>query len=452
MSARNTYLLLFFALLVLLPYFLLCYYIVPLADDYCFAWEALRQPSLFQAWKLQYQHWSGRYSANALVLLHPFNHGGLSTYQWAAVFINTIGIGVNFFLAKKVVASFSQALLAAMVVQLFLLFQLPVLSEGVYWYVGYCVYYLSNLCFGVFALLLYELIFASPYYRKIGAFVVSIPLLIALVGFNEPVLVLTCGLLLFLSVKLLQKNHPAQFFVSVLFAVSLLSASAAIFAPGNFVRASQAAHHIQTIKALLMAHVQMLRFVADWVSNLPFVLLSLFVILYTKKSTCTFYLGIRQLLLAIYLVLLVCIFFPYFFTGILGQHRTLNLAYWFFIPLCFLLLEAVARKYALVERLQFLKGTKTAFILVAVSLLIMAVTKNGYQLAYDFSKGNLKSYKTELLQREQLVQRHWNDTLFHLPPIKNRPASIFLYDENDPSMKWQEKCVMEYYKTLQLYR
>ena len=195
-----------------------------------------------------------------------------------------------------------------------------------------------------------------------------------------------------------------------------------------------------------MTQVQLLRFVADWISNLPFTLLGLLVLVNAKKIVLPFSLRIWQLLLAIYTVLFVSLFFPYFFTGVLGQHRTLNFAYWFFIPLCVLLLKEISEKQELHVRLQFLQTPKVSFVLIAVSLLLMAITKNGYNLAYDFSKGNLQAYKTELLQRELLAQGHLSDTAFHLPSIKNRPASIFLYDETDPKIWWQEKCVMEYYR------
>ena len=195
-----------------------------------------------------------------------------------------------------------------------------------------------------------------------------------------------------------------------------------------------------------MTHLQIIRFVADWISNLPFIFLSIVVMVRAGRLSTSWIDSIRLwwLVAAIYVIMLCCIALPYWFTGILGQQRTVNLAYCFFIPLVFLALVKISRSRFVFRLFSFLSSDRAIFTLVVISVIFMAITRNGYKLGYDIAYGSLPAYHAEQVQRQQLLLDHLHDDVYRLPALVHRPLSITLYDELNPKFYWAEDCQRQY--------
>ena len=101
MKPALKYFIIFLLVAALLPYFAICFYAFPFADDFCFGWTASENISFAQKFLNQYLYWNGRYSADVLVNLHPMVHGGVTNYQIliaASLFLTPV---VLYFLAKE---------------------------------------------------------------------------------------------------------------------------------------------------------------------------------------------------------------------------------------------------------------------------------------------------------------------------------------------------------------
>ncbi|MCW3124767.1 MAG: hypothetical protein JWO03_425, partial [Bacteroidetes bacterium] len=217
-------------------------------------------------------------------------------------------------------------------------------------------------------------------------------------------------------------------------------------APGNTIRAGQFHFDRSIVKVILMSHLQILRFAADWISDLPFIFLSIVVVIRAGTLNTRWIDSIKLwwIGLALYLVMLLCIILPYWFTGVLGQQRTVNMSYYFFLPLIFLILVKISRSRFVFNILSLMSSDRIITAMVVAAIIFMAITKNGYKLGYDIAYGILPKYKAEQIAREELLRNNLHNDSFKLEPVQNRPLSITLYDERNPKFYWAEKCEKEY--------
>ena len=442
-SRKHIILLFVLLLAALAPYCYAACYIVPLADDYSNGWEALRHPDLISAVSYMYHKWSGRYTAHLLVMLNPFIKWGTTGYELASLLMIATGIGVNYAVIRRIISNEAGRWLAALTIQLLFLFQLPDLSEGIYWYNGYMLYYLPGLVFAVCILLVTDILDDGMSYVK-G--LLALILILIMAGFNEPMAVISLLFFTALSVFAFRRYPRARLFTILCFGVAFIGVLLVWRAPGNNIRASQFHFDRNILKIVLMTHLQILRFVADWVSNLPFIFLSIVVIIRAEKINARWADSIRLWWIgtALYIVMLLCIMLPYWFTGVLGQQRTVNMAYFFFIPLVFVTLVKISRARFAFRVLSFMSSERVMVMIVAVSIFFMALTKNGYKLGYDIAYGTFPKYKAEQIAREEIIRRNLHNDTFRPDPIQNRPLSITLYDERNPKFYWADQCEKTY--------
>ncbi len=440
MNKKHILLLIAAAITALLPYVCACLYIVPLADDYCNAWEALRYADLLAGVQHLYLKMNGRFASHFFLLLVPMD---LVYYRLAAFVVMIASIAVYYWAASRLISSRLSALLTALVLELFFLFQLPDLSEGAYWYSGYMIYQLSALVFISTILLVHSVVkntSSNSTLRFVKALIAA-ALAFITAGFNEPIAVISFLYFLSLTALAIFQKKPWNL-LGLYWLVSTAGMLVLVYSPGSAIRASH--YHIDrsVIKVLAMTHLQIIRFAADWVSNLPFVLLALIVLVRADRVRTGILKSIKLwwLIAAIYLVFLSCILLPYWFTGMLGQQRTVDLAYYLIIPLAILSLIKISQSKFYFTLLSFLSGQRMITAFIAAAIFFMAVTKNGYKISYDLVSGTLPQYAAEQQGRAQLLSVHLHEDSYKLPPVEHKPLSITLYDESRPDMQWVQKC------------
>ena len=168
---------LLFLVAAALPFFAVCFYALPFADDFCFAWTAAEKIPFAQKFLNQYLFWNGRYTADVLVNFHPLRSGKIFFYQLTLFLSLLFTPLLLFFLMKRFLQQNIQAALASLIIFLLYLQLLPNLSEGVYWFIGIANYHVGNLC------LTAHFVFA---FRKNKIHrLTSVVFLLAAVGFNE---------------------------------------------------------------------------------------------------------------------------------------------------------------------------------------------------------------------------------------------------------------------------
>ncbi|HLP19936.1 MAG TPA: DUF6056 family protein [Chitinophagales bacterium] len=459
-TARYFILLLLIAALV--PYLVVCFYAFPFADDFCFGWTASEKIPFIQKILNQYLLWNGRYTADVLVNVHPLISGKIIYYQ-LAVFFSLLAMPVvvygwidAVFSAAKIQDSSPRipiaigtaqndkrffVMLASLFVTLFYLNYQPNITEGIYWYIGVVNYHLGNLLLLLQVTLMLRASSATGK-AKIILHAASLLLLFISVGFNE------VGALLI----------PAFYFAFAIFncrlqtvdcrlgvaycAVAIISSAFVFFSPGNFVRANEFEGRYDLLHSLVYSTAQTVRFLAQWMLNVPFVLLSAMVVANVDRFKIRMAIDYRVLLVVMLFVVFAGSFLPYFATGILGQHRTINYVFFFFILLWLLFLISVSERFSLFDKLLPLKKDKAVVMLLGISILLMAITGNGVKMLSDFKHGKFRKYEEGFYQRQAGVMQNPNAPIKKLETI---PATFTVVDVRCDTTFWVDKCMKKYY-------
>ena len=441
------YFILFLLVVALLPYFVICFYALPFADDFCFGWTASENISFLQKFLNQYLYWNGRYTADALVNLNPLVTEKIINYQ-LAVFISLAATPVViYFFIKEVGIAFqcsmvnSQWLMISMLITLVYLNYQPNITEGIYWFIGISNYHLCNLLFLVQITLLLKS-FSVEGLSKILLQALSLLLLIVSIGFNEIGAMLIPALYLCLAVVNRQSSMVNRQVLVVFTLVAFFASGFVFFSPGNFVRTQEFENRYDLLHSLLYSLAQTARFIAEWILNVPFVLLSLLVLANTDKVRSKTTIDYKLLVVAMLFVVFVGSFLPYFATGVLGQHRTINFVFFFFILLWVLVLLSVSEKSLLYKNLERVKNEMVIVGLLLVSILLMAITGNGIKIIADFKQGNFKKYEIAFVEREKEILKNPAEPIKKLSVI---PNTFQIVDVREDSTWWVDKCMKKYY-------
>jgi hypothetical protein len=437
-------------LLILSPWCFIAFFAHPIADDYCYA-NVSRTSFLFQEYCKQYMTWNGRYSSNLFVLLNPILHN-LFLYQLLSLFL-LIFTWFSYFIFIKTLLKESQysrwsGLISLTLVELYL-FQMPSVAEGFYWYTGAITYQAANALALIYFAMLIQFARRQYFISKPLHLLLSGLLLVFIIGFNETVLLFLAGMHWLLIVAILKNEAIRKEFSTVivfLFLICVVAAGVVILAPGNAVRSSFFPGNHELMHSLMMGIFQTLRFSSDWISNLPFIGLSVLVFplmkrlstqdtLFARLFVCP--IGISTALLL--LIVFAGVFPAYWNTRILGQYRTVNAAYFFFIPAWFFNLGCWSRYIA--ERqitFSFSMGKNARFLLFLLVVLAMAFTKNGYFITTDLLYQKVNAFDSEMRMRNALMNAAANKGIqaIDLPPLKSKPNTLFVQDLNPDSMHW----------------
>lgn len=402
------------ALLVLsvAPYLWLAAYAHPVADDYCYAAKSAGQ-TLWQ-WSMgEWLYWNGRYASNLLMIHGPLTWSGnmLAGYRLMPLVLIALTFLGAWFLLRRLTRhalSSPQELLAVLCFLLLYLNLMPDLGEGFYWYTGAITYQLGSI---LLLLHLGLLVPANGNGVARGAlFLLNAVLAVVVVGMDEIHMLLMLCLHVVRTVWLIANRKQAWGAVFLLLAViggSLLM----YLAPGNAVRAAMFADTHRLWWSLGMSALQSLRFIGAWLLS-PALLV--FGVLYIPlhRWLCGRIPGFLALLrtppwiaaLLPFLLVAATTFPAYWNTGLLGQHRTINVACIFFIPLAFLNLALWLERGALGRIAAWAPSGRTQAYPVVLALVALNLTGNGFAANADLLGGRAAAYDRVMTGREAEVR------------------------------------------------
>ncbi|HRG90266.1 MAG TPA: DUF6056 family protein [Chitinophagales bacterium] len=460
MTKFTRYVVILLLIAALIPYLVICFYALPFADDFCFGWTASAPIPFVQRFLNQYLLWNGRYTADVLVNLHPLVSGKIMYYQLSSLvaivampvvvyhLIITLSIDTTiqdsslrraYVRNDKTLKTY--ATVSALIITLFYLAYQPNITEGIYWYIGIANYHWGNLLVVVQLTLLLKALTATGKTKHI-LHTLSLLLLVIAVGFNEIgaliVPLFYCSLWAF-GCRLQTANCRLWALYS---GVAIVASAFVFFSPGNFVRANEFEGRYDLIHSLFYSTLQTVRFMAQWMLNVPFVLLSAVVLANADRMKLKSAVDFRLLLIAMLLVIFAGSFLPYYATGMLGQHRTINYVFFFFILLWVLLLFSVSVRFNLPDKLQPLQKNSTITLLLLTSVLLIAVTGNGVKLLSDIKHDTLRKYETKFYKRQAAVLQHPDRPIEKLETV---PAIFTIVDVRSDTTWWVDKCMKKYY-------
>ncbi len=440
MKPSLKYFVLFLLVVALAPFFIICFYALPFADDFCFGWTASENISFLQKFLNQYLYWNGRYTADVLVNLHPLVSGKILNYQ-LAIFVSLIATPfVLWLFIRCLISDFIVSFIASLFITLLYLNYQPNFTEGVYWFIGISNYHLCILLFLLQLTILLKSISAKGRIKLFFQFVSGL-LLIASVGFNE----IGAMLIPFFYVSIAvfnRKQEKEEKKLWIVFAlVAFLASAFVFFSPGNFVRTHEFENRFDLLHSLFYASLQTVRFLAKWILNVPLLLMSLLVIIYADKIKNR-QIDYRLLLAGLLIVVFTGSFLPYFATGVLGQHRTINFVFFFFILFWILFLLSVSEKFLLHQKFAVFKNEKATVVVLTVSILIMMVTGNSFKIINDLRQDNFRKYETIFIERETSILQNPSAII---KKLKIMPATFTVVDVRSDTAWWVDKCMKKYY-------
>lgn len=448
---EKSHLLLFAVFLAILPYCYLSFFANPSSDDFGFAAQAKNNDLLFLI-KQTYLYWNGRYVSNIFIYLNPISFDSLIGYKVVPVLIIILFCLANFICISQLIYKRKKVIQLALSLVLSLLFlhNMPIISEGIYWYTGSIIYMLGIIVLLFYFALLIKIIREN---KKGGYTIFSIFLLFLACGFNE---VLTLLIIFFLAVLLFlfyKNRFEGKKIILIQFLFSTLFVVLVVFSPGNAIRgeAYQNAHNF--FHSFIYSVLQVGRFSFLWMASIPLFAASFIYFQVNKKVReenqlfkNSFYLNRWVSLLILLGVIFICVFPAYWATGILGQHRTLNVAYFFFLIMWFVNLTVWYNHYQNKLRFEFTNDIK---IMLSMFLLVgIIATGNGYYSLKDIISGSAKKYDTQLKARFEILDKakELEEKQVLIPQIRVQPKCLFVSDITNNPQDWTSEAYNLYFR------
>lgn len=435
------------------PFLWVAFYCHPSADDYAYAWSS-KEFGIIASCKRDYFNWNGRYFSNVLMFCNPIAFNSFKGYQYIPLLLILFTFfSMWFFLIEVFKGFLSKIQLVSWSLLLCLLFliQMPQLAQGIYWYTGAVSY--QGACILTLIYITHLLRFTRKTFfinRQSDAILLGLELF-CIVGFNETAMLQ----LLFLHFLCLIYYRPKWFIA--LSAVLVVSALIVVFAPGNEGRSAHFKNAHQLLHSLGYSGIQTLRFLLTWISSYPLFFSSLLFIpialkLHSVKSFFLNKLSIPPKLSLLILVglIFISVFPAYWSTGILGQHRTLNAACFFFILYWFVNLYVWIVSYSqhqLLLRLEEMSThfKNTLFLLLFCSLFIRG---NLLHVSKDIVKGTANLYHIEMQQRYTNIASCKSAASKYclLDSLSNIPISIYSFDISSDTTDWINRGEAAYFR------
>lgn len=438
--------------LALARYAAACFFIHPFGDDFSYAVAGMRH-GFMDRLRDEYLLWNGRWASNPMVLRGPLLLGlerGLVLYR--AVPVLLLGLA---WLGWRSVAratlpglSRGDAMLAASLLLLTALQAMPDIGEGLYWYTGSVSYFIpASLTLFLLAgwIRAWRSVWGMSrlFWARQGALAVGIA------GFNETHMVL----LVLLHALLLGWHRARQRswhagLAAVLLAV-LGAAAIMALAPGNAVRAAQFPLRGDALRSVAWGAAQTARFMLPWLISMAVLVAAVLTSAQGSwlRERADWLMRIHRrgvLTLAAVIVLLVfaAMALPYWTTGLLGQHRTVNAAWLFVAPLMLLAL------------LRFLLASSwlgaspvPGKALWGLFFLGVFVTGSGGRLSSDLLSGRFARFDAQVRSRYALIEaaKARDAGALVLPALVDPPSTAHYLDAGADPDGWINRSMAQYF-------
>jgi hypothetical protein len=445
---KKKYFLLFFLLLAILPYCYLSFFANPSADDFSLSGQA-QQNDFFHLMYHNYFFWNGRYISNIFIYLNPIRFGSFIIYKSVPFLMIGLLVFVNFSLVKQILNEGRNNLIFSLVLTLLYLHNMPIISEGIYWFTGSVIYLL-----GIIILLFYLSVLIKTVRgdAKWNVFFLCLLLFLAC-GFNEVLTLLIVFLLGVLAYVFYKNNLPKKRLIGFQFLFSIAFASIMIFSPGNSFRQEFYENTHNFFHSFLYSFLQTGRFSFTWITSIPLISASFLYFSINKKMRekaklfqSSFYLSRWMSVSLLFLIIFICVFPPYWATGVLGQHRTLNVAYFFFLIMWFINLTVWYNYYQ--KKLAFSLTKNIERILFGFLVVGLLITSNGYGALSDVFSGSASNYNKQMNSRYARLEefRRSKEEKIVFIQIKNPPKCLFVSDITTNPNDWTNQAYNLYFR------
>ena len=443
---------------VLALYIWLARYVHPFADDWSYAVAGMRTELLPRLWD-EYHLWNGRYFSNILVLRGPMVLGlerGLTLYRLVPVVLMLLTWAGAYAFIRAITANAierGRALLGGLLFVVVFLNVMPDLSEGVYWYTGSVTYQLAN-ALSLFVVACWAVVLRSAEEHRPWHLIAIALLTVVIIGSNElhmVFIVLLHGALLAFQYRSSGRVHRA---LAALLLLSLLCAAVVYLAPGNEMRGGQFPERQRFFHSMLWGAIQTGRFLLTWIFSPALLLLSVLYIpigrwlsgrvpLFADAFGLKPWMALVIVVVPVYLAMAL----PYWSTGMLGQHRTVNTTLFCFIPLWLMALTVldthIFQKRGLgIDMIE--RGRTGLCVVLLISLLF---TRSGGAIVSDIANRRLVAYDTCVREHYDLIKQARDSGAGEVivPEVADPPHSLHVLLPGADPAHWANRSLAHYF-------
>jgi hypothetical protein len=400
--------------LAVLPFFVISAFVNPLYDDFSYSNNVLRI-GFFDSQINLYHQWAGRYFSNLLLSLNPIIWGNFTLYKIVPIVLILLTfLSIYCFLTALLKQSLERSakLIGAAILTILYLNGMPDTLDGIYWITGSLSYQFANVLTLFFLALMLKAL-ENHQKPKILPIILSYFLIIAIVGSSET----SMFFLLFINgaitaVSFYLKTRHRWIWLG-LWSLTMFCSFIVISSPGNEIRSSFFANRHRFFYSIGMASAQEIRFLATWLTHPAFILatilsLPLIAKILDKPELSKKYVSIHPIVSTVLLLgLIFCgLFPPYWATGMLGQHRSVNVAYFFFLIGWFLLLPHWVAYFKQKDFMLSFELPKFVYLLGLPMLLIaLFATNNSREVWIDLVSGIAFKYDREMRVRNKQFEQ-----------------------------------------------
>lgn len=457
MSEKNsaTYYLLAI-LFLLLPFLIISIYNHPSADDFSYS-DFANRLGFWNAQIENYYIWTGRYTATALLTVNPLDYTNLILYRvLPVILLISFSFSVYYFLNKLLINSRRRDIIVLTFLILFLyIYYTPNITEAFYWMAGSITYQLASILSLLLFSMFLDLFRIKDRKKKIFLTIPASFLCVAIVGLNETsMLILVMITFILFATNFYIKKEPDPVLL-ILFLVTAAASAVVILAPGNLVRMAEKPGRFQLLFSITGSIKTTLLYIAGWLPML-LIFIALFSPLLNRLAgniKARFplenfkFIHLLSLALAFLSFIILCFFPSYWSQGGKPPARTVNVIYLLFIfgsfalsVLFFLLLQNLQRPVSEIPH-----PIRISMVIAALAILI--VKPNNIRKVYqDLLSGSAYRYNIEMNQRYNLLEKCDSECV--VPPIKNRPFTLFAYDlaaKPSDEIYWYNKHLGDYF-------
>lgn len=436
-------------------YVLVAFFTHPFGDDFSYAVAGMRTELLPRLWD-EYQLWNGRWASNPLVLKGPLVLGldhGLPIYRMVPIALLALTWAGGRAMIRSLATGLSCAdeRIGASLLLLLAVHLMPDPGEGIFWYTG-GISYLLPAALTWFLLAVYARAWRNGWRIAHGRALLAALLAAFIAGCNELHMVFMVLLHAILVVWRWRESRTVDRGLVMIMCVVLLAAAVMLLAPGNGGRGGQFPLRHDLFRTLGWGAAQTGRFLATWILS-PVLLLSslLFLAGWDRIRLDATWLDASRLprpgpfAIGIIALVFVAMALPYWATGLLGQHRTVNAALLLFLPLWFLLLASVRAAWR-----RALPPLSKPFHRLAWLLLISALlfTGGGGRTTNDLLSGRLRAFDQQVMARYAMITeaRNRGDTRVVLRSLRDAPWTVHYLDAGADPAGWVNRSIAYYFQ------
>jgi hypothetical protein len=260
-------------------------------------------------------------------------------------------------------------------------------------------------------------------------------LLVFVVGMNEIAMLLAVVFYAgFTTFAALRGDRRAAAASAACLAAAVLAGLAVWLSPGNAVRAALYPTKHELVRSVALTAMQTVRFGAAWATSGSLLLATMLFFPLAERIAAAhrFWRDLPDrefiaVLAAPFVAIPIGIFPAFWATGLLGQHRTISVAYAAFMTLWFVATVAIAGR-GLIPSAAAAAPSPVRAAFAGALVLAVAFTGNGYTVMTDLVTGRARRFAAAMKAREDLLGACRNAPARPcvIPPLIDPPRALYV--------------------------